>query len=59
LVTGIESRPKQFKVAQDRCKQIIEVVRDPASKLADGLQFLGLMKLILDLPHFSDGGQSR
>src|SRR5262245_8774214 len=38
LVTGIESRPQQFKIAQDRCQQIIEVVRDPASKLADGLQ---------------------
>jgi hypothetical protein len=59
LITGIESRPKQFKVAQDRCKQIIEVVRDPAGKLADGLQFLSLMKLILDLPHLGNVAGSR
>ena len=59
LVTGTEPRPEQFKVAEDRCQQIIEVVRDPAGKLADSLQFLGLMKLILDLPHFGDVAGSR
>ena len=53
-----EPRSEQFEVAEDRCQQIIEIVCDPASKLTNRLQFLCLMKLILDLPHFGDVARS-
>src|SRR6202047_2097791 len=38
----------EFEVAGDHRKQVIEVVRDAAGELADGLHLLALVELILD-----------
>src|SRR6202048_4308458 len=37
----------EFEVAGDHCKQVVEVVRDAAGELADGLHLLALVKLRL------------
>src|ERR1700738_4485413 len=37
----------EFEVAGDHCKQVVEIVRDAARELADGLHLLALVKLRL------------
>src|SRR5258708_27760275 len=44
----IRSFLDEFEVPGDHHKQVVEVVRDAARKLADGFHFLALLKLLLD-----------
>ena len=47
-------RLQQLEIADDRGQQIVEVVRDAAGQMADGLHLLGLAQLLL---HRFPGGQ--
>jgi len=42
-------RAQQIEVTHHRHQQVVEIVRDTAGKLADGLHLLGLAQLLLRL----------
>jgi hypothetical protein len=41
--------PKEFEIANDRCEEIVEVVRDAGRQVADGLDFPLLKKRLFGL----------
>ena len=49
----LEARDQRFGGAGDHGQHVVEVVRDAAGELADGVQFLRLQELVLG---FAPGG---
>jgi hypothetical protein len=51
-VIGCEVADQQFTIAQNRGKQVVEVMGHPPGQTADGLYFLDLTALFLQLSFF-------
>ena len=49
LARVLDTRLEHFQIAEDDRKQVVEVVRDAAGELPDGLHLLGLAQFLLDL----------